>query len=98
MSRSAYKPTPQLCGPFLRVTCAQFSVDDFEEMKTTAWEGVRNHEAKNLMKEMQIGDQVRHGGSEPDPRDLLPTDPRRQDIYIPDLHLDTIRVKTRDFR
>ncbi len=44
------------------------------------------------------GDQVRHGGSEPDPRDLLPTDPRRQDIYIPDLHLDTIRVKTRDFR
>ena len=37
----------------------QFSVDDFEKMKTTAWEGVRNHEAKNLMKEMQIGDQVR---------------------------------------
>ncbi|EIN10939.1 DUF55-domain-containing protein [Punctularia strigosozonata HHB-11173 SS5] len=36
----------------------KFSVDDFEEAKTTAWEGVRNHEAKNLMKEMEIGDKV----------------------------------------
>ena len=37
----------------------KFSVDDFESDKTTAWEGVRNHEAKNLMKEMKVGDKAR---------------------------------------
>jgi len=36
----------------------QFSVDDFERVGTTPWEGVRNHEAKNLMMQMRIGDQV----------------------------------------
>ncbi|KII94592.1 hypothetical protein PLICRDRAFT_33393 [Plicaturopsis crispa FD-325 SS-3] len=36
----------------------KFSVDDFESAKTTSWEGVRNHEAKNLMKSMKIGDKV----------------------------------------
>lgn len=36
----------------------QFSVDDFEAVKTTAWEGVRNAEARNLMKEMAVGDKV----------------------------------------
>lgn len=38
---------------------AQFSVDDFENVKTTPWEGVRNAEARNLMKEMKVGDKVR---------------------------------------
>ncbi|EMD40365.1 hypothetical protein CERSUDRAFT_110960 [Gelatoporia subvermispora B] len=36
----------------------KFSVDDFQTIKTTPWEGVRNAEARNLMKEMQTGDQV----------------------------------------
>ncbi|KAI0340887.1 DUF55-domain-containing protein [Trametopsis cervina] len=36
----------------------KFSVDDFESMKTTPWEGVRNAEARNLMKEMRVGDKV----------------------------------------
>ncbi|OBZ70242.1 Thymocyte nuclear protein 1, partial [Grifola frondosa] len=36
----------------------QFSVGDFESVKTTPWEGVRNAEARNLMKEMKIGDKV----------------------------------------
>lgn len=36
----------------------KFSVDDFEAVGTTAWEGVRNFEARNLMKEMSIGDKV----------------------------------------
>lgn len=36
----------------------KFSVDDFEAMKTTPWEGVRNAEARNLMKEMRVGDRV----------------------------------------
>ncbi|KDQ29606.1 hypothetical protein PLEOSDRAFT_1064411 [Pleurotus ostreatus PC15] len=34
----------------------KFSVDDFEKIQTTAWEGVRNYEARNLMKEMKVGD------------------------------------------
>jgi len=36
----------------------KFSVDDFEAVKTTPWEGVRNAEARNLMKEMRVGDKV----------------------------------------
>ena len=36
----------------------QFSVDDFESVKTTPWEGVRNAEARNLMREMRVGDKV----------------------------------------
>ncbi|KAL7411433.1 EVE domain-containing protein [Mrakia frigida] len=37
----------------------KFSIDDFEEMGTTPWDGVRNHEAKKIMKEkMKIGHQV----------------------------------------
>ncbi|KAJ8482727.1 hypothetical protein ONZ45_g14852 [Pleurotus djamor] len=36
----------------------KFSVDDFENIKTTPWEGVRNYEARNLMKEMKVGDKA----------------------------------------
>ncbi|KAG2369740.1 PUA-like domain-containing protein [Suillus spraguei] len=36
----------------------KFSVDDFETARTTPWEGVRNFEARNLMKEMSIGDKI----------------------------------------
>ena len=41
------------------------------------------------------GDQAKTGGG-PDPRDGLKR--KAEDIYIPDLHIDTIKVKTRDFR
>ncbi|TPI76240.1 error-prone DNA polymerase [Mesorhizobium sp. B2-8-9] len=44
------------------------------------------------------GDQVRNGGSGPDPRELPPKGLRSRDIYIPDLHIDNIKVRTRDFR
>ncbi|KAJ3827447.1 DUF55-domain-containing protein [Lentinula raphanica] len=37
-------------------TDVKFSVDDFESVKTSAWEGVRNYEARNLMKEMKLGE------------------------------------------
>ncbi|KAI3611601.1 thymocyte nuclear protein 1 isoform 1 [Moniliophthora roreri] len=36
----------------------KFSVDDFEAVKTSPWEGVRNYEARNLMKEMKTGDKA----------------------------------------
>jgi error-prone DNA polymerase len=44
------------------------------------------------------GDQVRHGGSGPDPRELPPKGLRTRDIYIPDPRSDAIKVRTRDFR
>jgi error-prone DNA polymerase len=45
------------------------------------------------------GDQIRDGGSfSPDQRDLPPRTHQVRDIYIPDLHIDAIKVKTRDFR
>jgi len=43
------------------------------------------------------GDQVRHGGG-PDPREPPPKGLRTRDIYVPDLHIDTIKLKPRDFR
>jgi error-prone DNA polymerase len=43
------------------------------------------------------GDQVRNGGAGPDPRELPPKGLRTRDIYIPDLHIDTIKVKARNF-
>jgi len=44
------------------------------------------------------GDQVTHAGGGPDPRELPPKGLRTRDVYIPDLHIDTIKVKPRDFR
>jgi error-prone DNA polymerase len=41
------------------------------------------------------GDEAKSGGG-PDPREALSRKPR--DIYVPDRHIDTIKVKTRDFR
>ncbi|SFK86947.1 error-prone DNA polymerase [Methylocapsa palsarum] len=43
------------------------------------------------------GDQVTHAGGGPDPRELPPKGLRTRDIYIPDLHIDTIKVKSRNF-
>ncbi|RWJ00047.1 error-prone DNA polymerase [Mesorhizobium sp.] len=43
------------------------------------------------------GDQVRHSGSGPDPREASSHRPRPRDIYIPDLHIDAIKVRSRDF-
>lgn len=42
------------------------------------------------------GDEFRHGTTAPDPRGSPAM--KTRDRYIRDLHLDTIRVKTRDFR
>jgi error-prone DNA polymerase len=44
------------------------------------------------------GDQVRHSGPGPDPRELPPRGPRARNIYDPYGHIEQIKVKTRDFR
>ncbi len=43
------------------------------------------------------GDQVKGCGGGPDPRELPPKGLRTRDIYAPDLHIDTIKVKARNF-
>lgn len=40
---------------------------------------------------------TRCGGSGPDRRELPPKRLRTRDIYIPDLHIDTTKVKARNF-
>ncbi len=42
------------------------------------------------------GDEFHHGGGSPDSRDRPKRQPR--DIYIPDLHIDTLKIKPRNFR
>ncbi|WCM27342.1 error-prone DNA polymerase [Sphingomonas sp. QA11] len=44
------------------------------------------------------GDEFHHGSPTPDPRGLAPNGLRTRDIYVRDLHIDSIKVKTRDFR
>ncbi|KAJ7892846.1 PUA-like domain-containing protein [Mycena olivaceomarginata] len=36
----------------------KFSVDDFEAVTTTPWNGVRHYEARNLIKEMKVGEKA----------------------------------------
>ena len=35
-----------------------YSIDHLQKDKSTLWEGVRNYQARNLMKEMKVGDEV----------------------------------------
>jgi error-prone DNA polymerase len=44
------------------------------------------------------GDELHHGSPGNDPRSVPPEGLRTRDIYIPDLHIDSIKVKARDFR
>jgi hypothetical protein len=43
------------------------------------------------------GDQVTHAGGGLDPRELPPKGLRTRDIYVPDLHIDIIKAKSRNF-
>ncbi|AEF54203.1 EVE domain-containing protein [Marinomonas posidonica] len=35
-----------------------FSIDDLAKMQVSPWDGVRNYQARNFMKSMQLGDQI----------------------------------------
>lgn len=53
------KVSPQYSAcPCHQPRICQFSVDDFEAVGTSPWEGVRNYEARNLMREMHVGDKA----------------------------------------
>ena len=44
-----------------------YSIDDLKRDSSTLWEGVRNYQARNLMKEMSVGDEALfyHSSAEP---------------------------------
>jgi len=44
------------------------------------------------------GDELQHGGLGLNPRDQTANGLKTRDIDVPDLHLDAIKVKARDFR
>jgi error-prone DNA polymerase len=44
------------------------------------------------------GDEFHHGSPGLDPRERPPNGFRSRDIYVPDLRIDSIKVKTRDFK
>lgn len=44
-----------------------YSLDDLERDESTCWEGVRNYQARNLMRDMRVGDLVLFYHSNADP-------------------------------
>lgn len=44
-----------------------YAIDDLERDGTTSWEGVRNYQARNFMREMKVGDKVLFYASNADP-------------------------------
>lgn len=44
-----------------------FSIDDLKKQKTTIWDGVRNYQARNFLRAMQVGDLAffYHSSTEP---------------------------------
>jgi predicted RNA-binding protein with PUA-like domain len=43
------------------------SIDDLKRDGTTSWEGVRNYQARNFMRDMRVGDKVLFYASSADP-------------------------------
>lgn len=51
----------------LKTEPAVFGIDDLKKQKTTIWDGVRNYQARNFLKAMQVGDLAffYHSSTEP---------------------------------
>jgi hypothetical protein len=58
----------------------------------------RSRKPTNHQGRLLHGDQLRRGGAGPDPRELPTKELRTRDIHSPDLRIDTIKMKTREFR
>src|SRR5512141_2097782 len=46
---------------------AAYTIDDLERDRSTSWEGVRNYQARNFMRDMQKGDKVLFYASNAEP-------------------------------
>ena len=63
----------------------------------SSWLGSVGERDKTFPLPHRRGDEFHHGSPVPDPRGM-PTGSRARDIVDPSLHLDAIKMKTRDFR
>jgi predicted RNA-binding protein with PUA-like domain len=46
---------------------SSYSIDDLQRDGTTSWNGVRNYQARNFMREMKVGDKILFYASNADP-------------------------------
>ena len=51
----------------MKVEPSAYSIDDLQRDGTTSWDGVRNYQARNFMREMRVGDGVLFYASTADP-------------------------------
>jgi predicted RNA-binding protein with PUA-like domain len=66
-SQRMTSPTAPRCW-LMKSEPDSFSIDDLERVKQTPWEGVRNYQARNLMRDdMKVGDAVLFYHSNADP-------------------------------
>ena len=56
----------------MKVEPSAYTIDDLERDGTTGWEGVRNYQARNLLRdEVQVGDEVLFYASNADPSGVV---------------------------
>lgn len=72
-----------------------YSIDDLKRDKSTLWEGVRNYQARNLMSEMKVGDEVLFYHSSVEPPSVVgiaevsgPAEPDPTQFVESDSHYD----------
>jgi len=59
--------TPARRAFLMKCEPAAYTIDDLKRDGTTSWEGVRNYQARNFMREMKLGDRVLFYASNADP-------------------------------
>ena len=66
---SSLLPHPLLFMNFwlMKSEPSAYSIDDLKRDGTTSWEGVRNYQARNFMRDMRVGDKVLFYASSADP-------------------------------
>ena len=65
-----------------------YSIDDLVRDKRTSWNGVRNYQARNFMKEMAKGDRVLFYHSNTDPNEVMGIAEVVREAYPDDAALD----------
>jgi len=51
----------------MKVEPSAYAIDDLQRDGTTTWDGVRNYQARNFLREMRVGDKVLFYASTADP-------------------------------
>jgi error-prone DNA polymerase len=83
-----------MSGPFTSTGCLIL----LKKSKTKFERPTTNDQKGKWTGPCSRGDEFARGSNAPDPRDGPPRGIKARNIYIPDLHIDTLKQKTRDFR